>query len=348
MDEPFTNLLFEYPGADIIIRSRDTHHFRVLKSYIINNSAVLDELIRNAIGFPHSAHDAASLPVVQLPENGAILHSLFTFVFPVIPRLPSTTDQSMELLSVAQKYQMDSVLALIRLSIARHSPPSTQRDSALHMYSLAHKYGLRQEVLQAARIIFHYPLNIENLEDRFDTMSGATLYELWKYSEKVRPVLASDLEGFRTSGARGILTGVSCVELSSSQIPRWLDDYIASIGNAPNLFDVFEFNTIRASHVSQFQNGCSCGSISSQTIRNFWEALASVLNRSFEKVSVIDVNELLTRLMFLSGRVNSCSRARTRGFPGPSQLDHVCPWSLGFTGREPRRPIVRPCQLPRP
>jgi hypothetical protein len=298
MDEPLTNLLFEYPGADVILRSHDTHHFQVLKSYIINNSPVLDELIRKAIGPPDDTHDVASLPVVQLPENGAILHSLLTFVFPVIPLLPSTTDQSMELLSVAQKYQMESVLALIRLSIARHSPPSAQRDSTLHMYYLAHKYGLRQEALQAARTILHYPLNIESLEDRFGTMSGASLYELWKYSGKVRPILASDLEEFRTSGAHGILTGLSCVELSSSQIPRWLDDYIASIRNAPNLFDIFEFTTTRARHVSQFQNdGCPCGSISSQTIRSFWEALASVLDGSFEKVSVIDVNELPTRLM---------------------------------------------------
>lgn len=311
MDEPLTNLLFEYPGADIILCSHDTYHFRVLKSYIVNNSAVLDELIRKALGFPHSAHDAASLPVVQLPENGAILHSLLTFVFPVVPLLPSTTDQSMELLSVAQKYQMDSVLALIRLSIARHSPPSTPRDPALRMYSLAHKYGLRQEALQAARTILHYPLNIENLEDSFDTMSGASLYELWKYSEKVRPILASDLEEFRTSGARGILTGLSCVELSSSQIPRWLDNYIASIENVPSLFDIFEFNTTRASHVSQ-NNGCSCGSISSQTIRSFWEALASVLNRSFEKVSVIDVNELFTRLMFFVQAESALALVRER------------------------------------
>ena len=298
MEEPLTNLLFEYPGADIILRSHDTHHFRVLKSYVIANSPVLDELICKALGSIDDEHEA-SLPVFQLPESGAILHSLLTFVFPVIPLLPSTTEQSMELLSVAQKYQMDSVLALIRLSIARRSPPSTQRDSAFNTYSLAHKYGLRQEALQAARTMLHHPLNIEDLKDGPDKMSGASLYELWKYFDKARPILASDLMEFRTSGARTILTGLHCVELSSSQIPRWLDDYIASLENAPNL-DIFEFNTNLARHVGRFQSdGCSCGSISSHTLRDFWEALTFVLDGSFEKVNIIDVNDLLARLTSL-------------------------------------------------
>jgi hypothetical protein len=242
--------------------------------------------------------------VVQLPESGAILHNLLTFIFPVIPIVPSSTEKAMELLSVAQKYQMDSVLAHIRLRISRHNPPPTQRDTALYVYSLAQKYGLRQEALQAARTILNYPMSIKDLEDKLDVISGASLYELWRYSEKVRAILASDLEEFRTSGARGTSTGLRCVAVGSSQIPPWLDDYIASIGDAPNRFEVFEFNTALAqhvSHVSESHNqGCKCGSIPSQTIRNFWEALASTVDASFEKVSIlIDGYELLTKLMSL-------------------------------------------------
>jgi BTB/POZ domain len=301
MDQPLANLLFEYPGADIILRSQDSHEFRIPKSYIINHSAVLDELIRKHPGPPDSAHDAASLPVVQLPESGAILRNLLTFIFPVIPLVPSSTEKTMELLSVAEKYQMDSVLAHIRLRISRHNPPPTQRDTALYMYSLAQKYELRQEALQAARTILNYPTSIMDLADKLDVISGASLYELWKYSEKVRAILASDLTEFRTSGARGTMTELRCVASGSSQIPPWLDDYIASIGDAPNRFEVFEFNTALAQHVSGSRNqSCNCGSISSQTIRNFWGALTSIVDASFEKVIVQnDVYELLTTLMSL-------------------------------------------------
>jgi len=136
-EEPLANLRFEYPGADLILRSHDSHHFRVPRSYIINSSPVLEALLQKAPDPSDDAQDEPSLSLVQLPESGAILHSLLTFIFPVTPFLPPTTEKTMELLSVAQKYQMVSALSHIRGSIARQNPPSTQQDSALQIYTLA-------------------------------------------------------------------------------------------------------------------------------------------------------------------------------------------------------------------
>jgi hypothetical protein len=104
-DEPPENLPFDYPDADIILRSHDSYHFRVLKTLIVVNSPILCELIRKTSDFPGDANAEASIPVVQLPENGDTLHYLLTFIFPVIPLLPSTPEEIMELLSVAQKYR---------------------------------------------------------------------------------------------------------------------------------------------------------------------------------------------------------------------------------------------------
>ena len=179
-DEPqaLGSLLFEYPDADFILRSNDSHHFRVPKSYIVHCSPVLDDLILKAFKSPDDADAKASLPMVQLPETGEILHTLLTFIFPVTPLVPSTAEKAMELLSVAQKYQMASVLAHIRYSFAQQNPPSAQRDTALHIYSLAQKHGLHQEALQAAQTILKYPMSIEDLEDKLDMMPGAALYEL--------------------------------------------------------------------------------------------------------------------------------------------------------------------------
>jgi len=184
---------------------------------------------------------------------------------------------------------MESVLAHIRLSIARHIPPSTQRDSALCIYSLAQKYGLRQEALQAARTVLNFPLSIEDLEEKLGLMSGASLYELWKYSERVRAILMSDLMIFRSSGARGTLTSLRCVELTSSRIPLWLDNYIKSIESDITLFDFIEFNSALACHMEAESGNskCACVLIPSQAIREFWEALSSVVDGSFEKVSEI-------------------------------------------------------------
>jgi BTB/POZ domain len=290
---------FEYPGADLVLYSRDSHHFLVPKSYIANSSPVLDKLIRRT---QYSLDDASGKsPLVELPESGEILHSLFTFVFPVTPLLPSSTEQTMELLSVAQKYQMVSVLAHIRGSIARQDPPADERDAALHIYSLAQKYGLRPEALQAARTILKYPMSIYDLEDKLDIMPGTSFYGLWEYYEEVRAKLASNITEFTTSSARVTLTGLKCVKFAHSQIPCWIDDYIESIGKAPHLFDLIGFNTALARHLGNkpLQHKCTCSSIPNQNIRNFWRDLASVVDASFQEVNITHIYLVLTRFKSL-------------------------------------------------
>jgi hypothetical protein len=286
-DEPLANLLFDYPGADIILRSQDAHHFRVPRIYIENSSSALSELIRKALDPPSAANVKASLPVVQLSKRGEIIHCLLTFIFPVIPLLPSTPEEVMELLSDALAYQMDSVLSRIRDRIARSYPLPTHLEQVLRIYSIAQEYGLQIEALQCARTTLNYAMTIEGFDNKLDIMSTASLYELWKYHERVRATLASDLTEFRESGAGGTMTGVRCLEHGSSQIPRWLDEYIESIGNAPNLFDSVEFNVAISRHVKHTERRCECMSIPGQLIHDFWEALASVVRNSLEKVSVI-------------------------------------------------------------
>ena len=283
------NSLLNHPGADIIIHSQDSHRFQVPKIFILNSSPILSELIRTTVDSPSDANTEALPPVVQLPESGEILHCLFTFVFPVTPLLPSTPEETMKLLSVAQKYQMETALAHIRSSIARYNSLPTRLEPALRIYALAQKYGLRQEALQMAQVILlKQPMTIEDLEYKLDIMPGASLYELWKYYEKVREILASDLIEFGTSCARGTITGLRCIDLSSSQIPSWLDQYIESIGKAPDRFDFAGLNIAMARHTKEKANepGCECASMSSQTINEFWEALSSAIHGGFDKVSV--------------------------------------------------------------
>ena len=44
-----------------------------------------------------------------------------------------------------------------------------------------------------------------------------------------------------------------------------------------------------ARHIKEMtnENGCECALMPSQTIRNFWEALTSVVDGSFKKVSLV-------------------------------------------------------------
>jgi hypothetical protein len=158
-DQPIANLLFDYPGADIILRSQDSYHFRVPKTSIINSSPVLGDLIQRSLD---SFADVNALLVVPLPESGEILHFLLTFIFPVTPLIPSTHEEAMELLSVAQKYQMGIALTHIRGSIARQNPLPTRPEPALRIYALAQKHGLRLEALQTARTILRHSASAKN------------------------------------------------------------------------------------------------------------------------------------------------------------------------------------------
>ena len=85
--------------------------------------------MRTTSNTPYIANgeESGPLPVVELPENGAMLHSLLTLIFPVIPILPSTPEKIMELLAVAQKYQMDSVLNHIRSIVGARISKITRR-----------------------------------------------------------------------------------------------------------------------------------------------------------------------------------------------------------------------------
>ena len=287
-------LSFDYPGSDILLRSCDSHDFRVPRIYLTNSSSVLGKLIRDAVDTSNvtNREEKEPLPVIELPETGAILYSLLTFIFPVAPVLPSTTENIMKLLAVAQKYQMDSVMTHVRGAISRHEQHFVLPETALHVYFLAQKYELHEEALLAARSTLRLPMTIEDLGDKINFMPGAYLHELWKYHESVKEELASSLLEFRKFGIPDIVEAKHISRPAppfgaTTPIPRliselkWLDGYIDSLAQAPHLFDIIEFENARAQHT---KNGSLSVGISSQTRRSLWEALAVVVNVAIEKV----------------------------------------------------------------
>ena len=311
------NLLFDYPEADVILRSCDSYEFRVLKMYIFHNSPILGEKLLisstpqpNPTSFtipqsaesdvdsePSSNAHPVTIPVVQLPIDGAILFSLLTYIFPVPPVLPSTVEQVMELLSVVQMYKMDVVLTHIRNHIAQQEPPFIREETAFLIYSLAQKHALRAEALQAARCTLSFSsLTIQDLaeEQRLDMMPGNFLYELWKYHERVRSNLKSDLDEFKKSKALTILGKSSCESLADSGLPIWLDEYISKIGIArvPAFLDLADFHTELVEHIECWMlNGwcASCSGMLGKKMRAIWEALTAVVKGSITKVRVIYV-----------------------------------------------------------
>jgi hypothetical protein len=125
-DEPLPNLLFEYRGADFILRSRDSHHFRVPKVYIVDSSPVLEQLIQKALVPPHDAPGEASLPFMQLPESGVILHSLLTFTYHQPPKMSWNSYLSLKNIKWSPCWLTSG--SLLRNTI--HRPPTKSPHSA--------------------------------------------------------------------------------------------------------------------------------------------------------------------------------------------------------------------------
>ncbi|KAH9009773.1 hypothetical protein EDB85DRAFT_2162308 [Lactarius pseudohatsudake] len=270
-------LHFNYPGSDVVLRTSDSHDFRVPKLNIDICSPILRKLIRSVSNPP----DVLS---------GATLYSLLTFIFPVAPVLPSTTEKIMELLAVTQKYQMDSVMTHIRGDIARQEPPFLRPETALRVYFLAQEHELHREALQTARVTLRLPMTIESLGDKLDFpgITGAYLHELWKYHQRVRTDLKSGVLEFKKSGLLPyeVKKYLHCIPRRPTlQSSRWLDVFIDSIAETPHLFDLIEFEDARASHVRVMTDylSCSCSVISGQIIRAFWEALTAVVSGTIEK-----------------------------------------------------------------
>ncbi|KAI9450612.1 hypothetical protein BJY52DRAFT_1215415 [Lactarius psammicola] len=271
-----SQLLFDDPDTDVVLRSSDSQIFRVLKLYIVRCSTVLGELIRaasNTSGTTNSACARMRHPEVQLSDSGTILSSLVTFIFPVHSVLPSSLDERMELLSVAQKYEMSSVIDHIRGSLALQEPPFIHKENAFLAYSLAQKYGLRREAIQAARFTLKTTLTLTN-EKFEDVVPGAYLHELRNYHQRVRAQLKLDLP---SSGAGALLDTFDCSSQYDTDSPHWVHSYIVLITENPSFFDQIGFQMALMRHTTPKVNsigiavaGCSfCTQIPVEAMRTF-------------------------------------------------------------------------------
>ncbi|KAH9058192.1 hypothetical protein EDB87DRAFT_1627066 [Lactarius vividus] len=172
----------------------------------------------------------------------------------------------MELLSVAQKYEMSSVIDHIRGSLSQQDPPFIHRENAFLAYSLAQKYGLRREAIQAARFTLKFTLTIEKFED---------------YHQRVQAWLRFDLPSYDVGA---VLSAFKC---SSHQYgtgpPYWVRSYIMSIANEPSLFDPIEFQMTLMRHTVGTVSNDFGKSIPVETMRSFWTALTAAFHLTIEK-----------------------------------------------------------------
>ena len=279
-DEFLEKLRIEDPDADVILCSCDHQEFRVLKLYVIKVSPVLRELIQSASS-SHDANTTTSLPSIQLSDTGVTLSSLLTFVLPIPPVIPSTIEETMVLLSAAQKYQMDLVLSHIRTVVESQDPPFIRPETAFRVYTLAQTYGLRQETLHAARTTLTFSSTLQDLESELGNTPGVYLHELWKYYQKVRAYLTLDLTAFRTTGIPNEMFGQYCTPGTIT----WLGEYIDSIAESPALFNITQYHMCLSRHANSWGAQCRCAYIPNKATHDCWMALTNVVQGCMTKVN---------------------------------------------------------------
>ena len=305
--------LFDYPQADIILRSGDSYEFRVLKIYIVHISPVLSGRVAAA---PHpqshvttSADSAvASLPIVQLSDtSGAVLFSLLTYIFPVQPILPSNAEDTIKLLSAAQRYRMDAALTHIRNHVAQQDPPLIREGNSLLVFSIALKHGLLREALQAARSTLELPtFVIESLEERLEMMPCASLYALWQYRRRIRSNFTSLVKRYlpsRYKRSKGPERS-GCTRPAASGFPEWLDRYLSSIGRNPSFMKSSRFYMASRDHVlsSNKVNSRRCSHCAAMDIPKLWASLRTIYEASVEEVSLPKFHSIKSLKQFHTGR----------------------------------------------
>jgi hypothetical protein len=183
---------------------------------------------------------------------------------------------------------MTSVLTHIRGSLSRQHPPFISPENAFLAYTLAQRYGLREEATQAARLTLKFVLTIKTLEVKLAIMPGAYLHELWKYHQRVQAQLRLDL----LSSAGVVLLkgfGSACSQYSNTGGPYWIQLYIWSIVENPSRFDSIEFQMDLARHTAGTGSTIQCRScilIPVETMRAFWTLMAATVHRCMEKASI--------------------------------------------------------------
>ena len=202
---------FDDSDADLILRSKRSEprrgnirgvatQFRVHKVFLTKASPVFKSLLSetrhpntdNQLRITRDTY--ANLPVLCLPEDCDILHSLLTFIYPTNIAQPRTLESMMKTCAAAKKYSMPSASALFRtMGYSTRVAPVVTTQNAFRAFMLAFDEGLADEALEAALRTLSLPLTIETRTEDLRIVSGPALRALWRYRQKALKAIETGL-----------------------------------------------------------------------------------------------------------------------------------------------------------
>jgi hypothetical protein len=176
-------------GADVILQSSDRIFFRVHKSIMAISSPVFNDLF--SLPQPPDGEAIDGLPVVHVPEDAEVLHSLLTLHYTIPSVMPTSYEQTFALLSASEKYSMDMVSSTVRSAMVL---PTTE--AAFRAYAIASSKGLIPEMEVTARLTLDHPMTFEVIVDILPMFEGSALHNLLDFRERCRLNLLSFFVSF--------------------------------------------------------------------------------------------------------------------------------------------------------
>ena len=178
-------------GADVILRSCDLVSFRVHKSTLAISSPFFNDLF--SLSQPLDGEVIDGLPVVQVPEDSELLHSLITVLYPIPSVIPDSYEKTLALLSVSLKYDMSTALSTFRSELGRQLPAT---EASFRAYAIASNKRLIPEMEAAARLTLDHSMTFETIGDALPFFDASALRDLVRFRKRCCDNLLAFFKGF--------------------------------------------------------------------------------------------------------------------------------------------------------
>ncbi|KAI0264109.1 hypothetical protein BC834DRAFT_270486 [Gloeopeniophorella convolvens] len=304
---------FNYPDADLIVRSSDGVDFRVYRAVLERSSPLFSKMLLEQrdsnimttvdAGSGKARLSPNTLPVLRLPESKTTIHVLLTFIFPVPSCLPATFEDTIPVLVAAKKYKAQAALSMLRICLNGVTRTAVRTSDAFRVFCLARGHGLRSDALGPARVALDLPITIEDLGDKLIFATATSLHDLLHYKRIFQTRLSSAIAGFRKSEELKTLWRTRdkvCTTTMPSGVPQWLHGVLEVMAHDRPLLDQMRFYIALQSHLSQ--QACPlCQAPPIEVKALFWDAVGRVINAAVSQAEtdlVRDENAWTTHFDF--------------------------------------------------
>jgi BTB/POZ domain len=307
--------LFDIPDANLIIRSSDSVDFRVHKPVLAMASPVFKDLF--SLPQPSDSESDDDLPVVQLPEDSELLHSLVSIIYPVPTVIPKSYEKVLyllvtcqrkltvnykvlHLLAACQKYDMVSAQSFVRAEVSRGGFPAPTGVEAFPAYAIASGKKLIPEMENAARQTLKHPMTFEILGEGLRQFETWALRDLANFRKRCRDNLVACFESFSKLDQPAFNIWTPCTDDSYSTSsgktgysPAWLIELFQKhLNDSHEAFSKPLFNprSIRGEYLSALKahlsslNCVSCTKVHSLNGEAFCKALEDRLTQALSEV----------------------------------------------------------------